>query len=223
MSESKENLINYLSEFITPRRKELFYEVLGRRTRYLTVVLEDIYQPQNASAVLRSCECFGIQDVHIIENRNPYTLKPDVVMGADKWLNLQIYKEKENNSPIEHLRKEGYRLVATRPGEGATRLEDFDIEKGKTAIFFGTELTGLTQTVLDQADEFLQIPIYGFTESFNISVSAAIILHHLSQKLHGSGIDWKLSKEEEEGVMLEWLQRTIRHSGKLMKRFRNNP
>lgn len=225
MSQSKGDLINYLSEFITPKRKELFYKVLETRTRYITVVLEDIYQAQNASAVLRSCECFGIQDVHIIENRNPYTLNPDVVLGADKWLNLHRYADQEDNTTraIEQLRREGYRLVATSLNEGATLLEEFDLKKGKTAIFFGTELTGLTETVLDQADELLQIPVYGFTDSFNISVSAAIILHHLSHKLRKSAINWKLGNKEGEDILLEWLQRSIRHAGKLTKRFINNP
>ena len=225
MSSSTDKLIRHLSEFITPRRRELFSEILGKRTRYLSVVLEDIFQPQNASAVLRTCECFGVQDVHIIENRNQYTLNPDVVLGADKWLNLIKYKGKDYNTPdaIRHLRQSGYRLVATTLSRESTHLEEFDLRKGKTAIFFGTELTGLTETVLDQADEYLQIPIFGFTDSFNISVSAAIILHHLAYKLHKSDIDWQLGMEEKEEIMLEWLQKSVRHSGKLAKKIRDNP
>ena len=135
----------------------MFSEVLDRRTRYLTVVLEDIYQPQNASAVLRTCECFGIQDVHIIENRNVYTLNSDVVLGADKWLDLHRYSGKEQNTSdaIRHLRESGYRLVATAPGTESTSIEDFDLQKGKTALLFGTELTGLTDEALEQADEYL--------------------------------------------------------------------
>ena len=224
MSTNNSELIEYLSGFITERRKELFHKVLDRRTRYLTVVLEDIFQPQNASAVLRSCECFGIQDVHIIENNNTYTLNPDVVLGADKWLNLYRYSESEMNSvvTINRLRESGYRLVATTLSEKATPLDDFDLHKGKTAIFFGTELTGLTEIALDNADEHLQIPIFGFTESFNISVSAAIILHHLGNKLYRSDIDWKHGPGERQDILLDWLKKSIRHSGKLAKRFRNN-
>jgi tRNA (guanosine-2'-O-)-methyltransferase len=225
IGEDKKGLIEYLSGFVTGRRNELFHRVLENRTRYLTVVLEDIYQSQNASAVLRTCECFGIQDVHIIENRNAYTLNPDVVMGADKWLNMHRYSQSDSNSAeARHsLRKRGYRLVATSLSRESTLLDEFDLRKGKTAIFFGTELTGLTETVLDSADEHLGIPILGFTESFNISVSAAIILHHLCYKLRHSDIDWKLDPEEREEILLAWLQKSIRHSGKLTKRFRNNP
>ena len=225
MSSSSDKLIRYLSKFITPRRRELFSEILGSRTRYLTVVLEDIFQPQNASAVLRTCECFGIQDVHIIENRNPYTLNPDVLLGADKWLHLNKYQGKDFNTPdaIRHLRQAGYRLVATTLSEESTNLEEFDLQKGKTALFFGTELTGLTRTVIEQADEYLQIPIFGFTRSFNISVSAAIILHHLTYQLRRSEIGWQLTKGEKEDIMLEWLKRSIRHPEKYTKEIRDYP
>lgn len=192
---SKE-LINYLSEYITPERKELFEKVLSSRTRYLTVVLEDIYQSQNASAVLRSCDCFGIQDVHIIENRNQFKVNPDVTLGSTKWLNLHHYREKEQNTLdcINHLRNQGYRIVATSPHANDTNLEDFDLGKGKAALIFGTELTGISAVVENNADEFLKIPMFGFTESFNISVSAAITLHHLNLRLRQSDIDYLLKE-----------------------------
>ena len=205
--------ISQLSGFITKRRMEMFGRVLDYRTRYITVVLEDIYQPHNASAVLRSCECFGIQDVHIIENKNKYRVNPDVVMGASKWLNIIRHKGKEFNTPdtVNELKKSGYRIVATIAREEALALEDFDISKGKFALFFGTELTGLTDDMLKQADESIQIPMHGFTDSFNISVSAAIILHHLTLKLQRSGLDWKLDPDEKDEIMVHWLQKSIKN------------
>jgi tRNA (guanosine-2'-O-)-methyltransferase len=202
-----------LSQFITKRRMELFERVLDFRTRYITVVLEDIFQPHNASAVLRSCECFGIQDVFIIENRNEYRINPDVVMGANKWLNLTRFRSGEFNTPeaVTEMRKRGYRIIATTAKEGAIPLNDFDIGKGRFALFFGTELTGLTDELLDAADESLQIPMHGFTDSFNISVSAAIILHHLTLTLHHSSVHWKLGESERDELMLLWLKKSIRH------------
>jgi len=207
------SLIGDLSGFITERRKELFEQVLDYRTRYITVVLEDIYQPHNASAVLRSCECFGIQDVHIIENKNEYRINPDVVMGASKWLDLSRYKGKEFNTPeaISDLRKMDYRIVATTTREGSVSLEEFDIHKGKVALFFGTELTGLTDAILEQADEFIRIPMHGFTGSLNISVSAAVILHHLTLQLRLSDVNWKLSDDERDKIMVQWLKKSIKH------------
>jgi tRNA (guanosine-2'-O-)-methyltransferase len=214
-------LITYLSEYITPERKALFEQVLASRTRYLTVVLEDIYQTQNASAVLRSCDCFGIQDVHIIENKNPFQVNPKVTLGSTKWLDLYHYRKKEHNTRdcIQNLKNRGYRIVATSPHANDTNLEDFDLTRGKTALIFGTELTGISEVAEEHADEFLKIPMYGFTESFNISVSAAIILHHLSLQLRQSGISYLLSEEEKDEIHLAWLRKTIKRSALIEKKF----
>ena len=210
-------MIRELSGFITERRRRVFDQVLDFRTRYITVVLEDIYQSHNASAVLRTCECFGIQDVHIIENRNRYNINPDVVLGASKWLNLIKYNKLEYNTgeALKALRKEHYRIIATTLDEKAIPLQEFDLGAGKCALFFGTELTGLTDPLLAGADGYLKIPIHGFTESFNISVSAAIILHQLTMKLHLSDVSWRLSKEEREELLLDWLKKSIRGGEKL--------
>jgi tRNA (guanosine-2'-O-)-methyltransferase len=217
MVQGRKKIIEELSGFITRHRKEIFDRVLDYRTRYITVVLEDIYQSHNASAVLRTCECFGIQDVHIIENRNTYNINPDVVLGATKWLNLKKYNRLDYNTDlaIRELRDQGYRIIATTLNEKAVSLHDFNLHAGKCALFFGTELTGLTDHVLDQADEYLKIPIYGFTESFNISVSAAIILHQLTMGLHQSDLSWGLSQAEREEQLLDWLKKSIRGGEKL--------
>ncbi len=214
-------LSRYLSQFITEERYSLFNKIIKDRTRYMTVVLEDIFQPHNASAVLRSCDCFGVQDVHIIENENEYTVNPDVALGSSKWLNLYKYTEKENNTldTINKLKEKGYRIIATTPHTDDVNLEDFDISKGKFALMFGSEQPGLSKIAMENADEFLKIPMYGFTESFNISVSAAIVLHHLSLKLRQSDIDFKLTNTEQQEITLEWLKRSIKDSEKIIKKF----
>lgn len=207
-------LINLLSDHVTEKRFELFQKVIAERTRYLTIVLEDIYQSQNASAVLRTCDCFGIQDVHIIENRNDFTVNPNVALGATKWLTMHHYNEGENNSlkAIQKLKADGYRVIATTPHTNDVNLEDFDLTQGKTALVFGTELTGISDTVRDQVDGFLKIPMYGFTESFNISVSAAIVIHHLTHQLKQSNINYHLNDDEKDSLLIEWLKRTIKGS-----------
>lgn len=215
-------LINYLSSFVTENRKNLFENVIKWRTNYLTVALEDIYQPQNASAVLRTVDCFGLQSVSVIENRNEFRVNKEVDMGSSKWLNIESYNRDENNTleAIKSLRNKGYRIVATTPHEGAVNLEDFDLEKGKAALFFGTELTGISDIVKDEADEFLKIPMYGFTESFNISVSAAIILHYLTYKLRKNPkINWQLNTKEKNKILLNWLKATINNSDAIEKQF----
>ncbi len=208
----KQSLIKYLSEFISEDRWRLFQSVIQYRTRYITVALEDIYQPHNASAVLRSCDCFGVHDVHIIENRNVYTVNPGVSLGASKWLWMKKYNLLENNSlvAVDALRKAGYRIVATTPHTEDIELQDFDLDTGKVALFFGTEMQGLSSELLQNADEYLRIPMYGFTESFNISVSAAIILQNLTSRLRDSTIDWKLSDTDKQDILLQWIRATVK-------------
>jgi len=214
-------LIDYLSGFIKEARLEVLQSNLHFRTRYLTVCLEDIYQSQNASAVLRSCDAFGIQDVHIIEYKNKYQLNPMVTRGSSKWLNLHRYSGGDSPSfdAICNLKDKGYRIVATSPRIGGTSLEDFDLSKGKAALFFGTELTGISPVVEENADEFLQIPMYGFVESLNISVSVAVILHYLTLKMRRDIIGWELSKQEQDSLLLQWLKITVRESEKIIQRY----
>jgi len=217
----KEKLIDHLSKIVSEKRFALFQQVLDLRTRYMTVVLEDIYQPHNASAVLRTCDCFGVQDVHIIENQNEYMVNPDVALGASKWLDMKNYNSLENNTlqAIESLKKQGYRIVATTPHTDDVNLDDFDLNAGKFALVFGTEMRGISELMKENADEFLKIPMQGFTESFNISVSAAIAMHHLSWKLRNSNINWRLPQAEKDEVLLNWLKSSIKKSDLIEEEF----
>ena len=218
----QKELIEYLSACITPERNQLFDKVLAQRTSYITVVLEDIFQPQNASAVLRTCDCFGIQHVHVIENRNTFTVDTEVAMGASKWLSIHNYNRTKNNSleAIRNLKSKGFRIIATTPHKNEMLLPDFDLTKGKAALVFGSELPGISEHIMKEADEFLKIPMYGFTESFNISVSAAIILFHLTEKLKNSqGIEWQLNPNEIMEIKLQWLRNTLKSSKLIEKRF----
>lgn len=225
MTEYELRLTEYLLSFATEKRRSRMENVLSQRTRYITVVLEDIFQPHNASAVLRSCDGFGIQDVHVIENRNNFSPNKDVDMGTSQWLTLNRCRRENGESctrnTLEKLKKDGYRIVATTPHTKDTDLEDFDLTSGKTAIVLGTELEGISSDVESSADEFLKIPMHGFVESFNISVANALILHHLSWKLRNSDIDWKLSIEERQQIQLEWLRKTIKNSEALEARFKS--
>jgi len=217
----KEKLIRHLEQFITERRLHLINRVLSQRTRYITVVLEDIYQSHNASAVLRSCDCFGIQDVHIIENRNTYQVNPDVALGSNKWLTLYKYARNRNNTTdaLAGLKRKGYRIVAVSPHPKGCTPEEFDLHKGKTALVFGTELEGLSADAAAMADETLTIPMVGFTESLNISVTVAILLHQLTERLRKSELPWHLSDTENMQVKLQWLKNSINRSDSIEKSF----
>lgn len=212
-------LYQYLQEFLTPRRIALFDEVVNQRTRHLTVVAEDIYQLHNASAVMRSCEIFGIQDMHVIEKRNETAVDSEIAMGAQKWVDL--YRHNNTQDCIDRLRAEGYQIVATTPHENSTFLHEFDVTK-KSALFFGQEKTGLSQQVLDQADSYLKIPMRGFTESLNISVSAAIILQSLVTKMRETSVDWELTEEEKMKIKFQWTKNTIKAVDQIIERYKED-
>lgn len=220
--EYKIKLCDFFRSFKLEKRNELMDKVLADRTRYITVVLENIYQPHNASAVLRSCDCFGIQDVHIIENSYQYELNPHVSLGAAQWLNLHRYSTQENNTRecIETLKRDGYRVLATTPDEKAISIHDFDVTKGKFALLFGTEKFGLTVEACSLADESIRIPMYGFTESFNISVSASLCLFHFTERIRAEKADWKLSEKEKVDIYLQWFRNTVTNSEVLERKFK---
>lgn len=212
MNEQEKAFLEHLLEFVSEHKKDLFEQVLSKRTRHLTIVLEDVYQSQNASAVLRSCDCFGVQDVHIIENKNIYNVNKDVALGSSKWLTLHKYNKLENNTRIciSELKKRGYKVVATTPHTKEVMLDDLPVDQ-PIALMFGTEKEGLSEIAMEEADAYMKIPMYGFTESFNISVSAALCLHTLSGKIKSSEIDWQLSEEEKEIIRLGWCKAAVRN------------
>lgn len=210
MQQNVPELINYLEGFVSDRRKQRLTEVLAERTRHMTVVLEDVYQGHNASAVLRSCDCFGVQDIHFIENRNKFKISEDVSMGATQWLTLKKYNDSENNtaSCLTELKKQGYRIIATSPHKDEKTINELDVAK-PFALVFGTEIDGITETVSEMADEFVKIPMYGFTESFNISVSAALCMNELMGRIRKQKIAYQINEAEKQEIYLEWLKASI--------------
>ena len=206
------DFLQHLLSFVSENKQNKFDEVLAQRTRHVTVVLEDIFQPHNASAVLRSCDCFGVQDVHIIENRNKYNVNPHIAVGSAKWLNLNYHNQQEENTVacINSLKEKGYTVVATTPHKDDVLLPELPIDK-PIALLFGTEMEGLTDTALAHADTYMRIPMYGFTESFNISVSAALCLQSITERMRNSDINWQLTEEEKDEIKLEWAKKVIRN------------
>lgn len=213
---ASQELLEYLENFLTDRRKDLFEKVIANRTNFFTVATQDVYQLHNTSAVIRSCDVFGIQNIHVVEEVNLKKIDREIAMGAQKWVDINRYTSSEEC--IERLRKHGYKIVATSPHRG-TLLQDFDISQ-PAAFFFGTETKGLSEEVLEEADEFLQIPMVGFTESLNISVSAAIILQDVTARLRRSGLQWQLSKEEQLVKKIDWAKKNLKNSAEILERFK---
>ena len=224
MNQLNTKLITYLEGFVTEKRKNTFKNILLNRTRHFTVVLEDIFQQHNSSAVIRSCDVFGIQDIHIIENKYHSKVSRHVAKGSQKWLNLINYKEDKNNTKdcLTRLKNEGYQIITTSPHNNTCTLHDLDISK-KSAFIFGVEKSGVSEEVLINSDEILTIPMVGFTESLNISVAAAIILENLTNKLRNSNYPWRLSEKEQEIIYANWLEKSIKNVDEIKNRFFKTP
>ncbi len=210
------DLLEHLEEYLTERRRGLFTKVLAQRTRHFTVAVEDVYQLHNTSAVLRSCDVFGLQDVHVVEAQLGKKMDREIAMGAQKWVDIHRYNN--TRTCIDTLKAQGYRIIATTPHEDSQYLHEFDITQ-KAAFFFGKETEGLSEEVLAQADEFLKIPMVGFTESLNISVSAAITIQHVTNSLRNSDISWQLTEEENLEKRMDWCKKSIKSINDILKRY----
>lgn len=212
-------LLKHLESYLTDARRKKFHKILALRTNHFTVATEDVYQLHNTSAVIRSCDVFGIQNVNIIEEQNTKRIDREIAMGAQKWVDLNRYQSV--SSCINDLKKNNYQIVATTPHNSDVHLKDFDITK-KSCFFFGRETDGLSEDVINRADVFLKIPMVGFTESLNISVSAAIILQHVTMKLRSSNIQWQLSTIEKNEKLLDWCKKTIKSYDTIISRFNDD-
>ncbi|HMB01302.1 MAG TPA: RNA methyltransferase, partial [Spirochaetota bacterium] len=189
-------LEKYFTHNITAGRQQLIRKISMERTRYLSIALEDIYQPHNAAAVLRSCDCLGIQDIHIMETRNQYRSAPGVEMGAGKWLDLYKYNGNDNvKQCFSALHSKGYRIAAMVCEPDAQPLTEVSLDT-PLAVVMGTEEQGLSPAAVAGADLKLTLPMYGFTRSFNVSVCAALTLYALVNRLRSSGISWRLNQEQ---------------------------
>ncbi|MCB1121747.1 MAG: RNA methyltransferase, partial [Verrucomicrobiae bacterium] len=207
--DQKSRLRLFLEDYVSENKREQMAEVLAHRTRHVAVVLENVFQPHNAAAAIRSCECFGFQDLHIIELKYDHRIDPNVTMGGCKWVNLHRHRAGNHGtrSALKSLKNKGYRIVATSLRPGCIPLEQLDLST-PLALCFGTEEAGLSEEAHEQADELVQIPSYGFTQSFNVSVSVALSLSSIRNRLEASSIDWELKTGERDDLYLTWLMKT---------------
>lgn len=209
-------LLTYLENIISEERKERFLDILKDRTNYITVAIEDVFQMHNTSAVIRSCDAFGVQTAHLIESKYSEPLDKNIAMGAQQWVSTPRYNT--TTECIDALRKDGYKIIATSPHTDSYLLDDFKIDE-KIALFFGTERSGLSQEVLDKADGYVKIPMVGFSESLNISVSAAIILQHITTELKKRVKGWELTPEEKLAIRLDWTKKSIKSIDDILERY----
>ncbi|MFI3289655.1 MAG: RNA methyltransferase [Rikenellaceae bacterium] len=208
--------IEYLAEFMTPERRETLERTLSKRTYQMTILSENTFHSQNASALMRHCEAFGVQHMHAIEELCDFKTYADIVRGTDKWVDLTRYTN--TTDAVKALKDQGYRIVATTPHQKDSVPETFDVSKGKFALVFGTEHSGISQQIIDEADEFLQIPMCGMVESLNVSASAAILIYMLSERLRNTTTNWQIDEEQQSEILYRWMKSSVRESGKVLLR-----
>lgn len=216
MPKNKLALLEYLENFMSENRKNRFIDVLKYRTNHFTIAVEDVFQLHNTSAVMRSCEVFGIQNLHVIEQRYGKSIDKQIAMGAEKWVDINRYDNMK--TCISTLREQGYQIIATTPHNDSCMLDEFDVTK-KSAIFFGTEIDGLSEEVMKEADGFIKIPMVGFTESLNISVSAALVIQDITNRMRHSDVNWQLTEDEILEKRLDWTRKTIKDIDYIEKQF----
>ncbi len=217
----EDKILDAFYNVVSESKQDMYEKIASDRTKYLTVVLENVHKDHNASAVLRSCDCFGIQNLHVIEKNNRYKVQRDIAVGAGKWVDVFNYDQGENPTVdcLKKLKKDGYKIVATTPHENDVTIHQLPIDK-PIALVFGTEKRGISKEVVDMADEFVKVPMYGFTESFNISVSAALALNVLRERLEKSVFDWRLKEEEQTLLKIKWCKKILRSGDEMEKEFR---
>ncbi len=200
--------LEYMTQFITEERREVLQRTVSQRTHYMRILTENMFHPQNASAIMRHCEAFGIQQIHTVEDRCKFDPSVNIVRGTQKWVDVEHHDN--THEALKALKAEGYRIVATTPHRCSATPESFDVTKGKFALVFGTEHAGISDEVIEAADDFLMIPMCGMVESLNVSASAAILIYMLSERIRQSVDGWQLSDAEQLKLLTRWTMSSVR-------------
>lgn len=208
--------IEYLAQFMLPERLATLQRAVANRTKYMTLLAENMFHPQNASALVRHCEAFGVQNLYTVQTLCKFNPNVDIVRGTDKW--IDIHRHNSTAEALAALKSEGYRIIATTPHRESCTPESFDVTKGKFAIVMGTEKTGISDEVMAAADEFMRIPMCGMVESLNVSACAAIIVYMLSERMRHEVEGWQLTEQEQTKTLYKWIVQTVKDAEPLLKR-----
>ena len=206
----------YLKQFLTDERLRKIEHFAAESSDFVLPVMEDVYQFRNAAAIVRSVEACGFHKIVAMESDNVFNPNLRVTKGAENW--VEVEKLPHHLDSLKEIKNRGYKILAVSPENNATMLPDYQMNE-PIALVFGTELEGVTDEILDFADETLAIPMYGFTKSFNVSVAAAICVYELKQKLIKSNIDYKLSEEKLWKMKVRWAVNSIRSGEEILEKY----
>ena len=213
---TNQEIYDYLQQFLTDERLSKIEHFSKESSDFVLPVMEDVYQFRNAAAIVRSVEACGFHHVVALEEENVFNPNLKVTKGAETW--VQVEKMPNNLDSLKEIKSRGYRILAVSPEKNATMLPDYEV-KEPIALVFGTESEGVSDEILDFADETLAIPMFGFTKSFNVSVAAAICMYELKQKLMKSGIEYQLSDQKLLELKIRWAKNSIKSSEQILERF----
>lgn len=208
--------IEWLAEFMTGERYELFRRTASMRTDYMTVLAENMYHGQNAAALIRHCEAFGVQRLHTVETCCPFEPNAAIARGTDQW--VDVCRHGSTAEALAALKADGYRIVATTPHRGDRTPETFDVGAGPFALVFGTEHAGISDGVIAAADEFLRIPMCGMVESLNVSASAAILIYLFSERIRATVPSWRLNERMFHEVLFRWMMTSVKDAERILER-----
>ena len=186
------------------------------RTRYMTVLAENMYHGQNAAALIRHCDAFGVQEMHTVETLCRFEPNPVIARGSERW--VDVHRHASTAEAVAELRRRGYRIVATTPHREDATPETFDVTKGPFALVFGTEHAGISDEAIAAADEFLRIPMCGLVESLNVSASAAILIYQLSERVRRTVDGWRMTEAEQAELMERWMRRSVKDADAILQR-----
>ena len=198
-----------LNDFLTPERLEKISRVVDQRSEFFIPVLENLYDRGNVSAVMRSCEAFGFYKMHIIQENEAFKESKRVTQGAEKW--LEINQWQETRDCLKTLKKAGYKVFTTSLSEEALSFTNLCFDQ-KTAVVLGNEKEGVSEKAKELSDGNVLLPMQGFTQSFNISVAAALCSFAAKMK------DPKVIDEtEKKRLKALYVLKTLNWSDKALK------
>jgi tRNA (guanosine-2'-O-)-methyltransferase len=208
------------ADVMLPERRERIERVVAARTRDLLCAIEEVHDPHNLSAVVRTCEGLGLQELHAVpEKATGFRLHRKITQDADKWVDVKLHRGTEALFSV--LRAGGYRVYGAAPAARAASLYDLDFT-GRVCVLFGNEHRGLSAGALARCDRLFVIPMRGFVRSFNISVAAAIALSWAVEARRRAGAPEGLAPAESAALRerffalatgLEWKKSARRRKG----------
>jgi len=212
-----ERIVALLRPHMTERRLQRIRSVVAERTRSVVPVVEGLVNTGNVSAVMRSAEALGHQDVHVVKgDHERYKHSQRTAQGAQHW--LDVWHWDAPGDCAAHLREAGYRLVAMHLHADTVPIREVDFT-APTALVFGNEEAGVTDAMLEETDAACEVPLPGFTESFNVSVAAAVALYHAQQdRLDRQGRHADLGDDEQRRLVARFCLRSVNNAERILQR-----